>query len=177
MDTQRYGSCVKWNRSLALALALFVACKILGADYEGATAIIKQIQEQSAKPAAGAKTDEHSRLREAIAEFTNKLSRLSPAEAATGWLELVDRRNKIGSTRHFAEDTVPVPAEELLAALPPPTCWNALAAAVTNRPAGDSEQLREIGLRLFTATLLNDREWRSREVRKIQEKARTVEGR
>src|SRR4051812_23772671 len=62
------------------------------ADYQGAAAVLRQVEERSAvKPAQPEKEDPAARLRKDLADFRKNVASMPPADAARGWLELLDR--------------------------------------------------------------------------------------
>ena len=84
---------------------------------------------------------------------------MSAADAAKGWLTLLDRGSTLTPARGRRYDPAsqPLTPEDFVAALPPPAAWPELAKAVAARPAGKGNQeVKEIGLRLLAATLTGD---------------------
>ncbi len=165
------------QQKLRLPILLwFVSSSVApAADYEGAAAILRKVEEQTAKvPAEGKEANENSKLRQDLTEFRKKASALPPADSARGWLELVDRRGKISlrSLRQSEPGSMPVTSQEVLDALPPPAAWDELKKAIAARPAAKgSAEVREIGLRLLAATLTGNGEARKGEIAALQAKA------
>ena len=160
---------------LLLVGALPEACR--AQSYLGANAVLHQVEERNAKPVEKpAKADEQTQLRDDLKAFSQSATNLPPAEAATRWLALVDRAitNQQQSARSYNQSVVPIQAEDVLAALPPPAAWNELAQAIAARPAvkGGAE-IQENGLRLLAATLTGNIEERKREIAWLQTKAKT----
>jgi tetratricopeptide (TPR) repeat protein len=157
-------------------LLLFpTAGAIVAADFQGAVLTLRKVEEANAQqPDPAEKPNEHAKLRQALTEFGKSVADLSPADAARGWMELVDRRARLSSQsgRRFDPSSEPVQAPELLAALPPSAAWDELSRAVAARPAGKGgNEVREIGLRLLVATLRGDGEARAREIAALQSQA------
>src|SRR4051812_23565104 len=70
------------------------------ADYQGAPAVLRQVEEHFAvKPAQAEKEDPATRLRKDLADFRNKVASMPPADAARGWLELLDREAALPPAR------------------------------------------------------------------------------
>jgi tetratricopeptide (TPR) repeat protein len=77
---------------------------------------------------------------------------------------------------NYNPDSIPIQADDVLGALPPPATWNELAKAVAARPpAKGGGELRSAGLRLLTATLMGDTAGRDREIASLQAKARAAD--
>ncbi|HTQ29736.1 MAG TPA: hypothetical protein VMI53_00865, partial [Opitutaceae bacterium] len=143
-------------------------------DYMGANAVLHKVEESCAKPNEKHEKDEPSKLRDDLKLFGQISVHLAPAEAATRWLELVDRAAKIQrqSAQNYNPSVMPITADDLMNVLPPPAVWNELAKAIAMRPpAKDGGDVREAGLRLLAATLTGDAAGRSREITNIQAKA------
>src|SRR5687768_11279349 len=93
---------------------------------------------------------------------------MTPQQAADGWLILFDRQARV-STAAWTElhgyrggGADETPASALLAALPPPSAWDALATRIAARPLppADAEPgkiVRTHALRLVAAALRADR--------------------
>lgn len=101
--------------------------------FQGAGAALKAMTERSpveAKDPAGL-------LRRDLEAFRRKAASMAPEEAAAGWLQLVDRYLQLGPAGMGRQQPFEEPLEfsTLLAALPPPAAWNALATAVEARAA------------------------------------------
>lgn len=160
---------------------VFAVTTVAAADFQGADAVLRKVAEESAiKQDAKAPADEHGKLREDLIQFRKKAGSLPPAEAAKGWLELVDRRAKLAPDfmRRSEMLSPPVRGEEVIVALPPPAAWAELKKAVEARPAAKGpDEIREIGLRLLVSTLNADVAGRAREVTALQAKAEKADAR
>ena len=168
------------SRLIISGLLLF-STMLRGAEYQGAGALLRKAAEQSAvKEEAKEPADENARLRKDLDEFRKKVGSLPPAEAAKGWLDLVDRRARFdpGSIRTDRRLSMPVQSQELIAALPPPAAWSELRKAVEARPAAKGkDEIRDIGLRLLVDTLNGDTAARTKEIAALQAKAEKADGR
>ena len=160
---------------------LLCSVTLRGAEYQGAGPLLRKVAEQSAlKEEAKEPADENARLRKDLDDFRKKVGSLPPAEAAKGWLDLVDRRAKLSpeSLRDNGRFSMPVRAQELIAALPPPAAWTELRKAVESRPAARGrEEIRDIGLRLLVSTLTRDTAARAKEIVALQAKAEKADER
>jgi tetratricopeptide (TPR) repeat protein len=143
-------------------------------SYQGASAVLQDIAAQSAKSTTNTpETDERSKLRNDLKSFEGASAGLAPDEAATRWLALADRAAKLQAPTMPGQEAIqPVSSGELLAALPPPAVWPELAKAIAARPAAKGEaQIREIGLQLLAAALMDDKAARQRAIDALQAKA------
>lgn len=142
-------------------------------DYVGASALLQQVEEQNAK--AFPKTnDEGSQLKDDLKMFEQNSATLAPTDAAQRWLGLVDRTATImrQEGQSFNPTATPITGNDLLAALPPPAAWSDLDRAIIARPPPqDSEQMREMGLRLLAAALTGDAGKRDLEIRNMESQA------
>jgi tetratricopeptide (TPR) repeat protein len=143
-------------------------------DFLGAQAVLRRAEAPNGKPVDESAKDPSSRLRDDLKSFSRSVTNLAADDAAQRWLELVDRaakvrRSAMPGARRFS---IPVRADDLLWALPPPTAWNELSQAISARPPASGEgELREQGLRLLAATLTADAAARSRIITNLQAKA------
>ena len=158
-----------------MVLLVFIAPALMvAADFEGAVSVLQKVQEQQAITNATDESSDETVLRQDLKNFEKKVGALSPEDAAAGWLKLIDRQSKLstGAARSFEETTLPVTSDEIMAALPPPKDWTALAQAIFARPQAKEEgAMREMGLRLLATTLTGDTESRKKEIAALQSRA------
>ena len=146
----------------SLGIAAFGPAPSLALDYRGAEAVLAQAAEAGAKPKAAAEeSSPAAQLRADLKAFQQKAMSLAPAEAATQWLALLDRFQRLEdsplSSGRRDRDRMPVQAQEVVESLPPPEAWSALARAVEARPPGEGgEALHALGLKLLVHTLAGD---------------------
>jgi tetratricopeptide (TPR) repeat protein len=172
----RIGRLVPTACALLLMISGFprIAC---AGDYLGASAVLHEVEERSAKPGEKPERDPQSILRDDLKAFSQTSTNLSPADAAKGWLELADRAAKIQQQagQNYNPGIVQIEPDDLLNALPPPAAWGELSKAIVARPAAKGGMdIRESGLRLLAATLTGDVEWRKREIAALQITAETA---
>jgi hypothetical protein len=147
-------------------------------DYLGASAVVQTVQDRSAKPGEKPAKDEGTKLRDELKSFTETVTNLAPDAAAKRWLEFADQAVKIQtrSRQNYANATVPLRADDLFRALPPPSAWNELARAIAARPpAKAGEELPAAGLRLLAATLTHDVAAQNREFTNLQTLAQNAD--
>lgn len=112
--------------------------------------------------ASNATLSPRMQLKADLKQFQTNAVSLSPSDAATQWLKLIDRFAEVsaGAMSFYSgprSNEEPLQAEDLLAALPPPKAWSELVKQVEQRPAAEgADQLRQLGLRLLVHTLVND---------------------
>lgn len=106
-----------------------------------------------------AKTSE-PKFRGELAAFATASLQQAPAQAATGWLTLVDRfqqLNPAARNRERAAAGMPLSFRDVLGVLPPVATWPDLARAIRQRPLPtENPALSELALRLLAARLEND---------------------
>lgn len=115
-----------------------------------------------APPKAPPKTQDPTEvLRHDLEAFRDKAASLPPQEAARGWLALVERYSatvkaaNAGNQREGGME--PLAFQEVLAALPPPSAWNALTAEIQARqPVAAKRTSRDLSLLLLAHVLQND---------------------
>jgi len=148
--------------------------------YLGATAALRHVEELNAKPGATNETaNTQSKLRADLKTFRQTATNLPPAQAATGWLDLVDLavKDQQQAMRNPNPASPPIQADDLFDALPPPAAWSELAKAIAARPAAKGgAQMTEMGLRFLAVTLTGDAEGRKREIANLQAKAKDASG-
>ena len=155
-------------------LVFFAPSLIFAADFRGAIGVLQKIKEQSASTNATVESTDDAVLRQDFKDFQKKVGALSAEDAATGWLKLIDRHSRLSADapRNFIGATLPVTSDEVMAALPPPKDWTALAQAIFARPEVKEEGvMREMGLRLLATTLTGDTEARKKEIAALQARA------
>jgi tetratricopeptide (TPR) repeat protein len=142
-------------------------------DFQGAEAVLRAAAEASAKTEPDKKDDPHSLLRQQIKEFGEKVNSMPPAEAAQGWLALVDQVVKLAREADRLErPQEPVGADDLIRVLPPPAAWDALGQAISKRPAAKgSAQVTEFGLQVLAHTLNGNPAAREKAIAQLQEMA------
>ncbi|BCU77898.1 tetratricopeptide repeat protein [Luteolibacter sp. LG18] len=117
---------------LGCAFLLACACPAVAREIAGADQALARFKAESARPAAPENGPEaiKRQFQEHLAQLTATVATLPPQEAATRWLTLVDEwRPLIAAWPH--DQTLAF--RNLLAALPGPEAWDALAAAVADR--------------------------------------------
>jgi tetratricopeptide (TPR) repeat protein len=117
-----------------------------------------------ASGAAAAGGSQSAALLREIDAYREAAGKLDPRNAANRWLALYDRASQLAAPARGPEidEFDPVSEEvagplSMFAALPPPEAWPHLRAAVDARAAADSGRAT-LGLRYFTAMLVEDRE-------------------
>ena len=160
------------KKHLAFAVGLAVAHlpASLAQDYVGAPALFKRLAELAnelpANPLAGTPGGV---LSGDLRKFRSDAAALAPEEAAARWLALVDRFAALDgrdinavSSAEYASDGKQFNFKALLAALPPPGAWDALAKAIEARPKpAGAKAVSESALRIVAHTLVNapDARW------------------
>jgi tetratricopeptide (TPR) repeat protein len=160
---------------LVLAVIALVTTSRSAENYVGANALLRAVEESTAKTnAPDKKTNAVAMLRADLKAFREAMPTLSSADAAKRWLGLLDRSAETDrrAVAGRAAATQPIRVDELLEALPPPAAWIELARAITARPAAKgANDLREVGLKLLAATLTDDPGGRKQQIAVIQAKA------
>ena len=147
-------------------------------DYLGASNVLAQVAARNAKPGDKVKKDDSEKLRDDLKSFRESVTNLVPAGAAQRWLELVDR---VAVTQrqqmlNYNPANVPIQADDVLGALPPPAAWGELAAAIAARPpAKNGLELKETGLRLLASALTGDTAGRSIVTSNLQVQAKAAD--
>jgi tetratricopeptide (TPR) repeat protein len=144
-------------------------------NYLGTEGVLHRIEEINARPGqAGPSTNEAAKLREDLKAFSASVKNMPPADAAKGWVALVDRAIKAHKNmQNFQSGQIPLQSTDLLGALPPPADWPALAEAVTNRPAvKGSGGVQEMGLRFLVFTLTGNMAAREAEITNFEANAK-----
>jgi len=162
----------------ALLLGTWPPGTVYGQDYLGASNVLHQVEERNAVSAMKREKDESTKLRDDLKLFCQSVTNLPPADAALHWLELVDRATKLQrqSVQNYDPNSIPIQADDVLGALPPPNTWSELATAIAARPPAKSGgEIQEAGLRLLAATLTGDTAGRNREISNMQTKAKTAD--
>ncbi len=131
------------------------------ADYQGADAILKQVEAPTAAgtPAAPTKPDPVHQWREELKNYRGAGAALAPEEAARTWLDLFERAGKLPAARGGQSHGGSTPSYyvETFRALPPPSVWEPLAAQAAELPSPEkgSRNLTAPVLRVVSGTLLN----------------------
>ena len=155
-------------------LVLAAPAPLFAADFQGASAVLQKVQEKNVSTNTTTEASDDAVLRKDLKDFQKRVGALSPDEAATGWLKLVDRHSKLhaDARQGLDEMTLPITADDVMAALPPPKDWSALAQAIFARPdAKEDGVMGEIGLRLLASTLTGNTEARKKEIAVLQARA------
>ena len=112
-------------RAFFVLLPAFLNLPASAQSYLGATALLHRVEEETAKAASTNKTsDAQSQLRTDLKAFQHTVTNLPPDQAATNWLDLVDRALKIQKETpvDYNPRNLPLQPDDVLAALPPPYC-------------------------------------------------------
>ncbi len=146
-------------------------------ELQGAAAALKQIA-SPAPPKKPEATDPVSILRTDLAAFRS--GSLSPADSARSWLALADRHASVaklpGARGRYGEG---FQFKEILASLPPPANWNALAGAITTRYGTAKRSTHSVTMVLLGHLLTGNNEgaWKDAEVlRSLMPKAAQDDG-
>jgi tetratricopeptide (TPR) repeat protein len=162
----------------ALLLGIWPLGKASAQDYLGASNVLYQVEERNASPAGKQKKDASAQLQDDLKSFRESVTNLAPTDAAQRWLDLVDRAVKVQQqqAQNYNPSSIAIQPDDLLASLPPPTTWSALAAAIAARPpARSGGEIQEGGLRLLAAVLTGDVAARNNEIANLQVKAKTAD--
>ncbi len=169
---------IRLIQTLVATLVLSAASPGMTQDYLGASNVLVQVASRNASPAAKEKTDPAAQLRDDLKTFRESMTNLAPADAAQHWLDLVDRVAKVQRQQmlNYNPNSIQIQPDDVLGALPSPSVWSALAAAIAARPAAKSgEEIREAGLRLLATALTGDTVGRNLEIGNLQAKAKTAD--
>ena len=149
--------------TLPAILALTLTLRIEAQELQGAASALQQmVAQKPAPPKAPPRAQTPAELlRHDLEAFRDKAaSSLPPQEAARGWLALVDRYTAIARAVNAGNqrgETKPLSFQDVLAALPPPSAWNALTTQIQVRqPAAAKRTIRDINLLLLSHVLQND---------------------
>ncbi len=141
---------------VGLAAAFFSITQIEAQEYLGANQAIEKItalenSEDTKKP------DSLKRLSEDINDYNSRKSSLTPEEAGTKWLSLVDRYLKLSQNSYRDGENSRLSFENLVAALPAPASWPHIEKTLANqKPDGSAGQVSLNTLKWFVHTLLGD---------------------
>jgi hypothetical protein len=103
-------------------------------ELQGAAAAIEAMKTaQPAKPIAPDPKSPMALLRFDLERAPERMKNLPPQEAARAWLALVDRFAALKNTPDAEGSRRPVGFSDVIAALPPPSAWEALATQVQAR--------------------------------------------
>jgi len=148
-------------------------------DLLGAQKILERIEHSAAThdvlaldPATKARTV----FTNDIARFKETCAALPPNQAAAEWLALYDRywllpsggiSDRYSSGRYGASGVLSL--QSVIAALPPPSAWDALATRIESRTATNkNEQMRECALHLFGDYLIGSNEKLQRDLATLE---------
>ena len=160
---------MKKHLALAAGLAVALLPPAPAQEFQGAPALFKRLAEiAKAPPADPLAATPAGVLRTDLGKFRTDAAALAPDDAAARWLALADRFSALSREEINAVSSAEYAASEkqfnfttLLAALPPPTAWDALAKAIEARPkATGMKGATEGVLRLIAHTLVNQPEAR-----------------
>ncbi|MFN3649302.1 MAG: tetratricopeptide repeat protein [Armatimonadota bacterium] len=159
-----------YSSRLPLTLGIVLLASAAGGwsaeDYRGAGAVLRQLEMRRTAPPEAAEPDHPGGiLRKDLAAFREKSAALPPQEAAREWLRLVDRYQSLDAEAiaRTHEGGMPLGFDSVVAALPPPPAWNALAAAIQARQPGPANRrIANLSLLLLAHTLTGDNaaQWR-----------------
>lgn len=140
--------------------------------YRGVEAVLQQAAETQ-QSTTNKTLSPTAQLRADMKSFAKQSATLTPPEAATQWLALVDRFIQLTASAadSFGQtgDTQPLQPQELIEALPPPGAWTELAKAIESRPSGqDADAVHQVGLRLLAHTLTGDTVKRQEDLNTLQ---------
>lgn len=139
-----------------LATVLLFPSLLSAAEFAGAEAVLKRVQEAVAAGAPKKEPGPVAKLAEQIKAFQKESAGLSDAQAAERWLALLDGFLLIPPRLLYQSDgSERVDINMLLTALPPSSSWDALAAAIAKRPQ-DKAPLRQGALLILAASLKDD---------------------
>jgi len=178
MNTMHLPNMIRLIQTLVATLVLSAASPGMTQDYLGASNVLVQVALRNASPAAKEKTDPAAQLRDDLKTFRESMTNLAPADAAQHWLDLVDRVAKVQRQQmlNYNPNSIQIQPDDVLGALPSPSVWSALAAAIAARPPAKSgEEIREAGLRLLATALTGDTVGRNLEIGNLQAKAKTAD--
>ncbi len=147
-------------------MGMALTLRIEAQELQGASSALQQMAAQKPPaPKVPPKTQNPTEVfRHELEAFRDKATALPPQEAARGWLALLDRysvtikaANAAASDGNQTEGLAPLSFQEVLAALPPPTAWNALTAEIQARqPMAAKRTIRDLSLLLLSHILQND---------------------
>ena len=175
---------MKKHLALAAGLAVALHPAAPAQEYQGAPALFKRLAEIAKEPPADPlAATPGGVLRNDLEKFRGEAAALAPEAAAAGWLALVDRftalsREEVSavSQAEYAVHETQFNFKALIAALPPPAAWDALAKAIEARPgAAGTKAVTDGILRIIAHTLVSAPEARWQDaaaLRAIFKKAR-----
>ena len=130
-------------------------------DFQGAAAVLKEVSNKTTGSPTNTPTSERDRLLADLKSAHTASPDVAPQDAAEHWLSLVDRYFVLASKPIDPTDSEvimqPLQFQAVVATLPSPNAWNALATAVESRPQGKGAMaVRELCLRLLVHMLTNN---------------------
>lgn len=135
------------NSNMRTALLVVAAASVIlavagySADYLGAETVLQQALATNATAKTAAEIlSPQQQLQTELKAFQTNVIALPAPEAAAQWLKFVDRFAQLPDERanYFGQRGArqePLTAQDLIAALPPPTAWPELAGQVERRTA------------------------------------------
>lgn len=165
-----------------LGLILVFGMASRAADFKGASEVLRQAAQASPKPKEK-KEDPTKPFRDKLEAFEAQVTNLSPAQAATQWLALVDEFDKqsgdsMTRTRSGFMFGLALQFNDVLKALPPPPAWGELEKAVEARQTVEAKakQKRELALRLIAHTLTGNAPRRAEDLKTLDAMAKKAAG-
>ncbi len=157
----------RFTGTFAAVVFLCAGALAPGQEFKGAEEALKRLGAQGGpgKEASG------PTLAAALREYQRTSREMPPAQAAAQWLALADRYLSGGGAMGAMEfgGGSRQGFKEVLAALPPPSAWDALASAIEARtPALEARKPSDTALLILAHVLRGDREAQWREVRSLR---------
>jgi len=152
------------NKPFTCALSLFFTAAATAADYQGASAVLKQLAEKALTKTEVKKADPVEDLRLKVDALKKDAATLSPQESAKRWLALLDAYLTIPSEVLYTQRSYEsrLDLNTILAALPPATAWDEIGRELADRKT--SKPLQDDALRLLIAALRGDEQARKQAV-------------
>lgn len=143
---------------LIMVILLVGGWRGFGEEYQGAEAVLKKAAVATEKPSTPAPNyDSPIKLKHDLKAFTEKANTLKPADSAKQWLQFVDRFLALpidrGGFNYFSSEgsdaeSNQIAFQQIAAALPPATAWDALAQELDARAPDKSDPTRILVLRV-----------------------------
>jgi hypothetical protein len=120
-------------------------------------------------------------LVEDIRKYRTTASTLTPEVAANTWIELYDRTFKLtavpgkAAVEYDPDVRAHLGINSVIAALPPPSAWPALLAAVKKRSSGPDADIRSQTLVLLSEVLVGDRQATDAQLHAIEAAIRNLD--
>jgi len=179
-----------WGRFWTRYPSAAFACCLLGAphaviarDESGlldARAVLSDIA-QVESPQGKSSLSPARVLVEDIRKYRTTSSTLTPEVAANTWIELYDRTVELtavpgkGAVEYDPDVRAPLGINSVIAALPPPSAWPTLLAAVKKRSSGPGADIRSQTLVLLGEVLVGDRQATDAQLHAIEAAIRNLD--